>query len=859
MAIKITGPIGAGGGGAGVSSVNGQSGVVNLYASDATLNLAGDGIVVNGSGVGSTLDVDSGTTANKIVKLDGSARLPAVDGTQLTALNVVVDTTPQLGGDLDVNGQSIVSASAGDIAITPDTTGSIVLDGLSWPQADGTTGQVLKTDGAGNLGWVTAAGGLSAVVDDTTPQLGGDLDVNGQSIVSASAGNIAITPDTTGSIVLDGQNWPQADGTTGQVLSTNGAGQLSWTTPTTGLQDVVDDTTPQLGGNLDVNGQSIVSVSAGDIAITPDTTGSIVLDGQNWPQADGTTGQILQTNGAGQLSWTTPTTGLQDVVDDTTPQLGGALDVNGQSIVSVSAGNIVITPDTTGSIVLDGLNWPQADGTTNQVLKTDGAGNLGWITAAGGLTAVVDDTTPQLGGALDVNGQSIVSVSAGDIAITPDTTGSIVLDGLNWPQADGTTGQVLKTDGAGNLGWVTAAGGLSAVVDDTTPQLGGALDVNGQSIVSASAGNIAITPDTTGSIVLDGLNWPQADGTTGQVIQTNGAGQLSFVDQSGLQDVVDDTTPQLGGNLDVNGQSIVSASAGNIAITPDTTGSIVLDGQNWPQADGTTGQVLQTNGAGQLSWTTPTTGLQDVVDDTTPQLGGNLDVNGQSIVSASAGNIAITPDTTGSIVLDGLSWPQADGTTGQVLQTNGAGQLSFTNPTSGLANVVDDTTPQLGGNLDVNGQAIVSASAGNIAITPDTTGSIVLDGLSWPQADGTTGQYLSTNGSGQLSWATAAGASRPTVTTDSSGTDSTISNPSAGTLEDIYLIDNGASAVTITLPTVTSNSGYKVQVKRLGTANVTVLAAGSATIDDGSSTTKVLTIQYSSLTLCTDGTDWYII
>ena len=784
MAIKITGPIGAGGGGAGVSSVNGQSGVVNLYASDATLNLAGDGIVVNGSGVGSTLDVDSGTTANKIVKLDGSARLPAVDGTQLTALNVVVDTTPQLGGDLDVNGQSIVSASAGDIAITPDTTGSIVLDGLSWPQADGTTGQVLKTDGAGNLGWVTAAGGLSAVVDDTTPQLGGDLDVNGQSIVSASAGNIAITPDTTGSIVLDGQNWPQADGTTGQVLSTNGAGQLSWTTPTTGLSAVVDDTTPQLGG---------------------------------------------------------------------------ALDVNGQSIVSVSAGNIVITPDTTGSIVLDGLNWPQADGTTNQVLKTDGAGNLGWITAAGGLTAVVDDTTPQLGGALDVNGQSIVSVSAGDIAITPDTTGSIVLDGLNWPQADGTTGQVLKTDGAGNLGWVTAAGGLSAVVDDTTPQLGGALDVNGQSIVSASAGNIAITPDTTGSIVLDGLNWPQADGTTGQVIQTNGAGQLSFVDQSGLQDVVDDTTPQLGGNLDVNGQSIVSASAGNIAITPDTTGSIVLDGQNWPQADGTTGQVLQTNGAGQLSWTTPTTGLQDVVDDTTPQLGGNLDVNGQSIVSASAGNIAITPDTTGSIVLDGLSWPQADGTTGQVLQTNGAGQLSFTNPTSGLANVVDDTTPQLGGNLDVNGQAIVSASAGNIAITPDTTGSIVLDGLSWPQADGTTGQYLSTNGSGQLSWATAAGASRPTVTTDSSGTDSTISNPSAGTLEDIYLIDNGASAVTITLPTVTSNSGYKVQVKRLGTANVTVLAAGSATIDDGSSTTKVLTIQYSSLTLCTDGTDWYII
>ena len=237
-------------------------------------------------------------------------------------------------------------------------------------------------------------------------------------------------------------------------------------------------------------------------------------------------------------------------------------------------------------------------------------------------------------------------------------------------------------------------------------------------------------------------------------------------------------------------------------------------------------------------------------------LGGNLDVGSSSIVSSGAADIAITPDTTGSIVLDGLNWPQADGTTGQVIQTNGAGQLSFVNQTTGLQDVVDDTTPQLGGNLDVNGQSIVSASAGNIAITPDTTGSIILDGLSWPQADGSADQVLKTNGAGQLSFVDQGGASRPTVTTDSSGTDSTISNPAASVLEDIYLVSNGASAVNITLPTVTSNSGYKVQIKRLGTANVTVTPA-SGTIDGAAN--QVLTSQFSAFTCTTDGTNWFII
>jgi hypothetical protein len=95
------------------------------------------------------------------------------------------DTTPQLGGNLDVNGNSIVSASNGDINITPNGTGNVVLDGLKWPQSDGTANYVLKTDGAGQLSW-TAGGGGSTNSFET-------IAVAGQSNVVADSSTDTLT------------------------------------------------------------------------------------------------------------------------------------------------------------------------------------------------------------------------------------------------------------------------------------------------------------------------------------------------------------------------------------------------------------------------------------------------------------------------------------------------------------------------------------------------------------------------------------------------------------------------------------------------------------------------------------------
>ena len=56
-------------------------------------------------------------------------------------------------------------------------------------------------------------------------------------------------------------------------------------------------------------------------------------------------------------------------------------------------------------------------------------------------------------------------------------------------------------------------------------------------------------------------------------------------------------------NLNINGNTISSTDTnGTVTITPHGTGDIILDGQKWPQADGSANYLLKTNGSGQLSW-----------------------------------------------------------------------------------------------------------------------------------------------------------------------------------------------------------------------------------------------------------------
>jgi len=77
---------------------------------------------------------------------------------------------------------------------------------------------------------------------------------------------------------------------------------------------------------------------------------------------------------------------------------------------------------------------------------------------------------------------------------------------------------------------------------------------------------------------------------------------------------------------------------------------------------------------------------------------------------------------------------------GTLSYDNTTGVITYTPPDTSdlLANVVEDTTPQLGGNLDVNGNKITSTANGNIDIEPNGTGNVLLGNFTF-DADQTVG------------------------------------------------------------------------------------------------------------------------
>ena len=112
-------------------------------------------------------------------------------------------------------------------------------------------------------------------------------------------------------------------------------------------------------------------------------------------------------------------------------------------------------------------------------------------------------------------------------------------------------------------------GGIAEVVSDTSPQLGGELDLNGFGI--NGTGIITATSFTGDGSNLTNLN--ASNLTSGTIPDARFPATLPAVSGANLtnvlHDIVDDTTPQLGGGLDLNGNSVTGT--GNIQISGSIT------------------------------------------------------------------------------------------------------------------------------------------------------------------------------------------------------------------------------------------------------------------------------------------------
>ena len=298
----------------------------------------------------------------------------------------------------------------------------------------------------------------------------------------------------------------------------------------------------------------------------------------------------------------------------------------------------------------------------------------------------------------------------------------------------------------------SGGGGISNIVEDTSPELGGNLNVNGKDIISSSNGNIVLAPNGTGRVIFKGVT-----GNGG-----NGAGRFVLNCEQNSHGITIQGPPH-------------SASASYTLTLPN---NIV------------NGQYLKTDGSGNLSWDTPAGG-----GEVNQNAFSNIAVSGQSTVEAdtktdtlnlvAGSNMTITTNASG----DSITFASTGG-------GGGSQNVFSTIAVSGQNNVVADSTTDTltlvaGSNMTITtnagGDSITFAAAGGSSLSTEQVQDIVGAMFSgntetnitatYQDSDGTIDLVASGGGGGSLSSRTTTSASTGSIAQASSAN---ITIPTAG-------------------------------------------------------------------------------
>ena len=292
--------------------------------------------------------------------------------------------------------------------------------------------------------------------------------------------------------------------------------------------------------------------------------------------------------------------------------------------------------------------------------------------------------------------------------------------------------------------------------------------------------------------------------STGEVLRYSGSSwvdaTLAYADISGTPTLAAVATS--GAYADISGTPTTA--------TETTEGIIEIATNAEAQAASATDKALVPSNIGSIDTgdlNDDGTFLKDLSEDTTPQLGGNLDVNGNLINSVSNGDIEVAPNGTGSFKIQGNA-------------TSGSGRIIL--------------------NCEQNSHGITLKGPPHSAAADYT--------LTFPNTDGDADQVLKTNGSGVLDWVDQSGGGGGGVTYSAITAD-----PSPAVIAYHY---SCTGTFTITIPT-SQAAGSEIRIKNMGTGTITLDPQGSNI--DGISTDYTMDVQYGALTLVSDGTGWEII
>ena len=206
---------------------------------DATLAANGALTIASGA-VETAMIADDAVTAAKIA--DDAVATAAIAADAVTGAKIAddaIDSEHYTDGSIDtahiadsnvttakIADDAITNAKLADDAVAAAEIAATAITGhsaLASADVDTSNDVLLITDASASANkkitvanLISSAGGLTDVVADTSPQLGGDLDVNSNDIVSTSNGNINLLPNGSGKVIMDG------NGSSGGISVTDG-------------------------------------------------------------------------------------------------------------------------------------------------------------------------------------------------------------------------------------------------------------------------------------------------------------------------------------------------------------------------------------------------------------------------------------------------------------------------------------------------------------------------------------------------------------------------------------------------------------------------------------------------------------